>query len=490
VAAARIGKCVLDILVAAALGLCGGCQTVGPVTIDAGRDRYNSVIQSTAKVQKIANIIRVKYNEPMSFMDVTEVDTGTSVTGTATGTVAGIGPAKGTTSQLGTISSGVTYAENPTIRYIPLTGQGLVAQLLQPLSPDALVNLLGSDWEPNQTLELTLHYMTPDLSISPAVTNIVERLYSNGRHVTFAATKSDLTPVQQSSTAAQPQAGATGGKNSNNKTENDSITLYFHWTLLDKGTNRDALHNWIRLLFFYYDTQVNLPPKNCAPVSKNELRARDLAMNRDVPQTTLDGWERCLPHSIELRTVPAQSDKAQDKNLLSETPQLRMYSAAGILKSAVGTGQQLILFVPPDKYNTIHNHAWNARKTLSFYQLLPEDANLDLSNDSPKTRSELINVIEHGNSYDLYDPPQGTADVTDFLHVNEYFLGLRCYILIIMDDHPPKNPYVTYFYQGKWYYIAAEDTISQKNFDLISQLLTMMAVPPTTQQLTPTISVN
>lgn len=122
----RIAKCVL---VAGTLIVFGGCQLVGPIAIDAGRDRYNSVLQATSKQQAFENIIRVKNYEPTSFMDVTEIDATQTFTGTLSGTVTGIGSKPGTYGTLGSISPGVSYSEAPLIRYVPLVGQGLVEQL-------------------------------------------------------------------------------------------------------------------------------------------------------------------------------------------------------------------------------------------------------------------------------------------------------------------------------------------------------------------------
>jgi hypothetical protein len=67
---------------------------------------------------------------------------------------------------------------------------------------------------------------------------------------------------------------------------------------------------------------------------------------------------------------------------------------------------------------------------------------------------------------------------------------LRRYILVIVDDHPPANAYVVDADLGKWYYIAGDDEISQKNFNLISLFLTMMATPSALPPLSPVINVG
>ena len=58
-------------------------------------------------------------------------------------------------------------------------------------------------------------------------------------------------------------------------------------------------------------------------------------------------------------------------------------------------------------------------------------------------------------------------------------------------DHLPTDlPYVSHFDHGQWYYIDAHDQVSQRNFDLISLFLTMMAVPSALPPIAPTISVG
>ncbi len=85
---------------------------------------------------------------------------------------------------------------------------------------------------------------------------------------------------------------------------------------------------------------------------------------------------------------------------------------------------------------------------------------------------------------------QNIASTVDFINGNQRLAELRRYILIIVDDQAPADAYVSYFDRGHWYYIDHKDTISQKNFEVVSLFLTIMAVPGTTPPLTPTISVG
>src|SRR5579871_4453191 len=131
-------------LAVGALMALSGCQWFGPNSIGQGRDRYNNIIQSTAMEQTLSNIVRVYQHEPTLFMDVSEVDATISVGGSLTGGATSIGAGYLHTKtalingQVGSAGGTVQYSETPTIRYLPLAGQPLVAQLVTPVSVDAL----------------------------------------------------------------------------------------------------------------------------------------------------------------------------------------------------------------------------------------------------------------------------------------------------------------------------------------------------------------
>jgi len=63
-------------------------------------------------------------------------------------------------------------------------------------------------------------------------------------------------------------------------------------------------------------------------------------------------------------------------------------------------------------------------------------------------------------------------------------------MLIIESDHEIGGSYVSYFDGRKWYSIDQMDDISQKNFVLIGQFLTMQATVTTTPPPVPTISIG
>jgi hypothetical protein len=260
----------------------------------------------------------------------------------------------------------------------------------------------------------------------------------------------------------------------------------------------------------------------------------------------------CLRDTIELRTdsVPYQKAKTKSpsnqdddqtaadrlaelarKKIISHAPMMRNFSAVGILKAATERPHPLIEFVTSETYGAIAAHDWNKDSdNLSYYTLLLEDEDSvnckpeqkqnggcdNPSNTNPDKIEVSKWIAEHHRNhmdnlfvyekkdgdydYDLCitknrDHEENCGDVLNDAYVkkNEWLGLLRRYILIIVDNNQPVGPTYAEYHSdrdGRWYYIDANDEISQKNFHLLSLFMTMMATPSQTPPLTPTINVG
>ncbi|MGO8865886.1 MAG: hypothetical protein ACLQME_05210 [Alphaproteobacteria bacterium] len=489
-------------LAAGTLSLLGGCQVLGPTSIDQGRDRYNSIIHSTAMEQTLSNIIRVANHEPTLFMDVTEVDAVASFVGSVNGAATNIGAEAGRLSttiiqgRLGNAGVNLQYSETPTIRYQPLLGQPLVAQLVTPISVDALALLYDSYWKVSPLLDLAAAYITPEYDELYAALNIITWL-SEHEALELVAGKSDLTKAQEATSKA------TGA--------NDALLIYLlpfhpHEPGYDLSSDTRVLRLWIRLLWLYSGTQTKFAPqeKDRAWCEQNKLSTDDANKLRDWDlnlesgkKLDLNEARKCLPNSIELRTVPVPPEKVFSLGLISGAPLMRTYSALGILKTATEQPYPKIEFVSADTYRKIRLHPWNQDlDSSSFYTLLPED---EAPGDNPASKSakgkeeyeQVADWIKASPDNVYIHERKPLAGRDDYIKWNRRLGSLRRYILIVMDDHLPMNPvYVAYADRGKWYYIDGDDTISQKNFDLISLFLTMMSIPSAVPPLSPVINVG
>jgi hypothetical protein len=555
--------------IVAATAAAAGCNLVGPSSIDSGRDRYNSAIHSTSMEQTMSNIVRVYQNEPTTFMDVSEVDASMNFGGSLQGAATGIG-ARATNStsagtlagRLGSATGTVQYSETPTVRYLPLLGQPLVAQLVTPVSVDALGLLYDSFWPAASVLDFAAAYLTLDYGeFFSALDTVIE--LDDRSAVQITAGKSGLPKPPE---PADKKSSSDKDTKKPSDNSNDSLFIFLRPLQAGKATpdagqqksdsvwvKRRVLQLWVRLLRIYGGTQPDFDPdpgaKRCAEIglainrqtgwfSSDQLRSWDVNI-RSKPGADLDAARACLPNSIELRVVPEPRDQPvkgkktniSDVHLITRAPLMRTYSALGILKNAVERPHERIEFVTPERYRAIRDaatHPWNGDPDeLAYYTLLPEDEDSVDCDDSAakehgcddpmpakgpeRTRFLAITATlsdwlrryatheappdpaadPYSGDLFAYEKPGDDALDDDHITINRRLGFLRRYILIIVSNGPPDVPvYASYFDRGRWYYIAQDDPVSQKNFHLLSLFMTMMAVPPATQPLSPVISVG
>lgn len=168
---------------------------------------YNDVILATTQAQLLRNVVRVKNNKPPLFMDVAEVDAALSFSGGLSATLSGLGIGKkGGPFRQGSLTSetielSVGYAENPTIRYFPLSGQALVHQLATPISVDALPQMFDSDLPLGTILDFTVDRLTPIYSdFGPALNLLSELDYHNAITMSAGAVRADTDTRTQTMT--------------------------------------------------------------------------------------------------------------------------------------------------------------------------------------------------------------------------------------------------------------------------------------------------
>ncbi|WP_159013986.1 hypothetical protein [Acidisoma sp. S159] len=96
------------------------------------------------------------------------------------------------------------------------------------------------------------------------------------------------------------------------------------------------------------------------------------------------------------------------------------------------------------------------------------------------------------NLYHNFTDPYGPAakEIENSLELS------RRYILIITSATSPQEAlpeepiYVSFRSNGVWYFISSDDDVSKRNFALISEFMSIMAIPSQTPQPTPTIGVG
>lgn len=137
----------LSAAVLATLAL-GACAPLGPAALRANRPLFNEAVQQTESQQLLLNIVRQRYSDPVMFLDVTSISSGTSRQFN-TNLLAKILPA-GRDEIQDTV--GASFGESPIIFYAPNTGEKFVRQMLLPLDLRAVTVVLQAGWSVERVL--------------------------------------------------------------------------------------------------------------------------------------------------------------------------------------------------------------------------------------------------------------------------------------------------------------------------------------------------
>lgn len=202
------GCAAISILV----GVVSGCSTLGPRTIRGDRFNYNESGAQSSKEQILLNIVRLRYGEPMYFLEIGSMLSQFTIQ--ATGNLShwendihgSYGPAlraayglRGDPSQQTTIAGNLQYADTPTITYRPLQGEEFSKRVMAPIPPTVIIYLAQSGWSidrlmaccvqqindvPNRQLHDTDVSIAPSIKQYARVCALLKKLQDSGR-VTF-----------------------------------------------------------------------------------------------------------------------------------------------------------------------------------------------------------------------------------------------------------------------------------------------------------------
>jgi hypothetical protein len=143
------------LFVLTALCLCG-CATVGPQSITAGRGVYTEVINRTEDEQILNVLVRQRYDETFGMISVASITANLKFSAVAEANI-GRGNSDDYAGNLVPLAAGVGYEENPTISYVPLSGDDFTRRMLSPVSASEWILLGQNAKHPGQVLSLAAH---------------------------------------------------------------------------------------------------------------------------------------------------------------------------------------------------------------------------------------------------------------------------------------------------------------------------------------------
>jgi hypothetical protein len=167
--------------------LAAGCS-LGPAALKSGRTMYNVALQRSANEQILLNLVRLKYREPTSFIEIGSISASSSFSLGAT--VSNIQPNSG--QQSATAAGSAGYSETPTITYSPLQGEQFAKRLMSELDIKTFLLLLRAGWNPSRLMRLTVEHVG-DLGNDPTLKALPgEQETSYTRFVKFTKLLADL----------------------------------------------------------------------------------------------------------------------------------------------------------------------------------------------------------------------------------------------------------------------------------------------------------
>jgi hypothetical protein len=116
-----------------------GSRTVHPSSFD-----YGEALARSWNEQMLLALVKLRYRDTVQFLQVSSVLTQFEFNGSAGGSgLVGLN-SRGT--DILSADAGVSYAERPTITYVPIQGKDFSERLLSPISPATIVLLSQSGW--------------------------------------------------------------------------------------------------------------------------------------------------------------------------------------------------------------------------------------------------------------------------------------------------------------------------------------------------------
>jgi hypothetical protein len=144
------------VLIALVLTL-ASCAAVGPHTVSRDRFDYTTAISDSWKAQMLVNMVKMRYGDTPTFLDVASVINQYSVESQLDLRLTWVDQL--TTALTNTQSAGAAarYIDRPTITYSPLTGERFARSLMTPIPPAAILSLIQANYPADLVLRLCVH---------------------------------------------------------------------------------------------------------------------------------------------------------------------------------------------------------------------------------------------------------------------------------------------------------------------------------------------
>ncbi|HEX4987044.1 MAG TPA: hypothetical protein VFV71_13360 [Burkholderiales bacterium] len=138
----------------AVAALLPGCAGYGPSIMPDDRLGYTMAVARSLEEQLLLNIVRLRYGEAPSFVDVSSIVAGYEYV--REGSLSGEAHINNGADSFISPSLGLRLTEKPTVTYSPLSGEGFARTVVAPIPPHMILLLLQSGWSADGILNMSV----------------------------------------------------------------------------------------------------------------------------------------------------------------------------------------------------------------------------------------------------------------------------------------------------------------------------------------------
>lgn len=149
--ALHVTKLVLVSVCGLALLITGCTRALGPRTMVRDRAQYSESLSDSWKDQTLLNIVKLRYMDPPTFVDIGSIVASYSLQQNAS-----VGGTIQSPNGAAVLGASGTYSNSPTITYTPLTGSKFIRSMMVPLPPQSIFFSIESGTPADAILFATL----------------------------------------------------------------------------------------------------------------------------------------------------------------------------------------------------------------------------------------------------------------------------------------------------------------------------------------------
>ena len=134
---------------------CIGCSVPSKIVLNGsgGRTAYNVAVQKTNSEEMLLNLVRLKYGESPSFLELSSITTQHSIKNIISASISIPGFSKANPMNL---RGETQFQAQPTLQYSPLQGKDFANQILRPIDIGVIQQIIYSGWDLDRVFLLAI----------------------------------------------------------------------------------------------------------------------------------------------------------------------------------------------------------------------------------------------------------------------------------------------------------------------------------------------